>query len=121
ERYDAALALYDKEIRAESTDEYLDLTNGVAMLWRLEEAGVDVGRRWEELAQRSAERLDDHMLVFADVHYAGALAAVGDDAGVERWFASARRFAATAETQAGVMREVGLALGEAIVAHRKRK
>lgn len=120
ERYDKVLELYDHEIRAESTDEYLDISNAVAMLWRLEEAGIDVGRRWSELAERSAAHVDDHMMVFADVHYVMALAAAGDRTGVERWLQSSRHYATSGgETQSLVMGKVGTELGEAILAHRQ--
>src|SRR5258708_12363465 len=34
--YDQVLALYDREIRAESTEEYLAITNAVALLCRLD-------------------------------------------------------------------------------------
>src|SRR6185312_10622491 len=77
-RYDEALALYDRDVRPESSDELLDITNAVSLLWRLEQLGIDVGRRWEELAIRSAKRSSDHMQIFGDVHYAMALA--GSDA-----------------------------------------
>ncbi len=109
ERYDTALELYDREIRAESTDEYLDITNAVAMLWRLEQAGVDVGNRWVELAERSAGHIDDHMMVFADVHYVMALAASGDPSESERWLQSSRDYAATGETEAGLWARSGSA------------
>jgi tetratricopeptide (TPR) repeat protein len=119
-RYEEALARYDSEVRAESTDEHLDMTNAVALLWRLEQAGVDIGQRWEELAQRSAARIEDHMTVFGDVHFAMALAAAGKLGDFDRWRDSARAYAAgSRETQAAVMAEVGLALGEAARAHRQ--
>lgn len=118
-RYDEVLARYDSEVRAESTDEHLDITNAVALLWRLEQAGIDVGKRWEELAQRSAARIEDHMTVFGDAHFAMALAAAGRPGDFARWQDSSRAYAAgSRETQAGVMAEVGLALGEAAHAHR---
>ena len=71
------LDLYDREVRPELTDDLLDISNAVALLWRLEQAGVDVGNRWEELADRAQGHLDDHLLVFGDVHYLMALAAAG--------------------------------------------
>jgi tetratricopeptide (TPR) repeat protein len=117
----AALDLYDREVRAESTDDYLDITNAVSLLWRLEDLGVDVGGRWAELAAQSAKRIDDHMLVFADVHFAMALAAGGDTEGARRLLASARAYAATGETEARVMSEVGGDLCEAVLAHRERR
>lgn len=120
-RYDEAIARYDSEVRAESSDEYLDITNAVALLWRLEQAGIDVGKRWQELAQRAAARIDDHMMVFGDMHYAMALAAAGRASEFAQWQESARTYAAQGrETQAVVMGEVGLALGEAALAHRQR-
>lgn len=120
-RYDEALARYDSEVRAESTDEYLDITNAVALLWRLEQAGIDVGRRWDELAQRAAARIDEHMMAFGDAHYAMALAAAGRPGDFARWQESARTYAAQGrETQAAVMGEVGITLGEAAFAHRRR-
>jgi tetratricopeptide (TPR) repeat protein len=119
EDYDRVLDLYDREIRAESTDEYLDITNAVALLWRLEQAGVDVGSRWAELRERSTVRSDDHLLVFADVHYAMALAT--DEAnGMHAWRKSAEEFARQhGVIQADVMAGSGLALGEAALAHRR--
>ncbi len=119
-RRDEVLARYDAEVRAEPTDEYLDVTNAVALLWRLEQAGVDVGARWQELGARARARRDDHMMAFADVHYAMAIAALGDDDEIARWLGSSRTYAASArETQAGVMGEVGIALGDAAEAHRR--
>jgi tetratricopeptide (TPR) repeat protein len=118
-RYDEILARYDAEVRPESNDEYLDITNAVSLLWRLEQAGIEVGHRWDELAERSAARSADHMLVFGDAHYAAALAAAGSDEEFALWRDSSAAFArAGGETQAGVMAEVGLALGDAARAHR---
>jgi len=119
-RYDQALAHYDRAVRAESTNEYLDITNAVSLLWRLEQAGVAVGRRWDELALRSAARSDDHLLVFGDAHYAAALAAAGTPEEFAHWRQSSEAYAkAKDESQAGVMAEIGLALGEAALAHRR--
>jgi len=118
-RYDEVLALYDRDVRAESTDDLLDISNAVSLLWRLEQLGIDVGRRWQELAARSAKRGDDHMQIFGDAHYAMALAAAGGDADFARWRQSSEAYAAERETESTVMREVGLALGDAALAHRQ--
>jgi tetratricopeptide (TPR) repeat protein len=118
-RFDEVLERYDREVRAESTDDSLDISNAVSLLWRLEQLGVDVGQRWDELATRSAARIDDHMLVFGDVHFAVALAAAGEDGDVARWRRSSAAFAQTGATQARVMAEAGLALGDAALAHRR--
>ncbi len=72
-QYDAALALYDAEIRAERTDDYRDIANAASMLSRLELDGVPVGDRWDELADLSEHRATDGCLAFADLHYLLAL------------------------------------------------
>ncbi len=71
--YDTALALYDADIRAEKTDDYRDISNGASLLARLELEGVDVGDRWNELADLSENRAADGCLAFADLHYMLAL------------------------------------------------
>lgn len=71
--HDTALALYDADIRAEKTDDYRDISNGASLLARLELEGVDVGDRWEELADLSENRAADGCLAFADLHYLLAL------------------------------------------------
>jgi tetratricopeptide (TPR) repeat protein len=119
EQHDRVLALYDRDVRAESTDEYLDIANAVSLLWRLEQANVDVGSRWGELASRAAGHLDDHALVFVDLHYLMALAAA-DSTAVAEFMRSCERFAAGAQgTEADVMADVGLPLARAVVAHRR--
>lgn len=70
---DVVLALYDTEIRADKTDDYRDISNATSLLSRLELNGVDVGDRWEELADISANRTEDGCLIFADLHYMLAL------------------------------------------------
>ena len=71
--FDQVLALYDKKIRSDKTDDYRDIANGTSVLMRLEFEGVDVGSRWEELAELAANRTDDNCLAFADLHYLMAL------------------------------------------------
>lgn len=71
--YDIALAHYDADIRAEKTDDYRDISNAASLLSRLELEGVDVGARWEELADLSETRASDGCLAFADLHYMLAL------------------------------------------------
>ncbi len=68
-QYDAALALYDHDIRADKTDDYRDVSNAASLLTRLELDGIDVGSRWEELADLSERRATDGSLAFADLHY----------------------------------------------------
>jgi tetratricopeptide (TPR) repeat protein len=117
---DRVLDLYDRDVRPESTDDLLDISNAVALLWRLEQAGVDVGNRWEELADRAQGHLDDHLLVFGDVHYLMALAAAGRAGDAACMVESMERYAAeSGETEATVAGEPGLALAQGLLAHRR--
>ena len=118
-RFDAVLDLYDLEILPRDAFEYLDICNAVSILWRLEEEGVDVGDRWERVADAAAERADDLQLVFTDVHYAMAFAAAGRKDALDALIAGAEAFAEAAEgTQAEIMAGYGLALGRAAAASR---
>jgi tetratricopeptide (TPR) repeat protein len=93
--YQAALELYDRDIRADKTDDYRDVSNAASLLSRLELEGVDVAHRWEELADLSEHRATDGCLAFADLHYLLALC------GGERDEAAAKLIArmATAKTE----------------------
>lgn len=71
--YDHVLHLYDTKVRHEHTDDYRDISNGASMLVRLEIEGVDVGERWQELADICVNRVDDGLVIFADMHYLLAL------------------------------------------------
>jgi tetratricopeptide (TPR) repeat protein len=68
-QYDAALQLYDAEVRSEKTDDYRDIANAASLLSRLEIEGVGVGDRWSELADLAENRATDGCLAFADLHY----------------------------------------------------
>jgi tetratricopeptide (TPR) repeat protein len=117
---DAVLTLYDERIRGEEpdSDDYLDLTNGIALLWRLEALGIDVGGRWAELGEKSAGRAHDHLLVFADEHYIMALTATGRDDEAADMLGRMEALARTSKaTEAEVTRLVGLPLARGIVAY----
>jgi len=79
---EVVLDLYDQEIRADKTDDYRDISNATSLLSRLELDGVNVGDRWEELADFSANRTEDGCLIFADLHYMLALVGGRRDAAI---------------------------------------
>ena len=116
-RFDRVLDLYDREVLPAAAFEYLDICNTVSLLWRLEEEGVDVGDRWEPVADAAAERAGDLQLVFCDAHYAMAFAAAGRGGALDALIAAAEAFARDSEdSQAAVMAEPGLALCRAAAA-----
>jgi len=108
--YDEVLALYDTKIRADKTDDYRDISNGASLLMRLELEGVDVGERWAELAEKSAGRVDDGCLVFADMHYLLALLRHDDAEAATTLIAHLHQNATTGDTDmAAVARNPGIA------------
>ncbi|MEJ6396318.1 tetratricopeptide repeat protein [Yoonia sp. 208BN28-4] len=95
---DVVLDLYDREIRADKTDDYRDISNATSLLSRLELDGVDVGHRWEELADLSANRTEDGCLIFADLHYMLALVGDNRDAAITQMMGRLHRDAQTNKT-----------------------
>jgi tetratricopeptide (TPR) repeat protein len=90
----AVLALYDDAVRRDKdSDFYLNIVNCASLLWRLRFQGVEVGNRWEELADKCEQRVDDHVLIFSDVHFAMALAGGQRFDALERQRASLEAFA----------------------------
>ncbi len=114
---DAVLNLYDSHIRADKTDDYRDISNAASLLSRLELDGINVGNRWEELADISENRVEDGCLAFADLHY--MLSLVGGD----RKDAASRlisRMRMDAKQEAGemaqIMKHPGLSAAEGLEA-----
>lgn len=114
---DAVLDLYDRGVREEETGDYLDLTNAVALLWRLESEGVDVGDRWREVAGHCAEHTADLLLAFVDAHYAIALARTGDGAALAGHRAGVRNAAQADGSQAPIYRDVATPVCDAAAAY----
>lgn len=75
---DQVLRIYDEELWDPESDEYADLCNNATILVRLEYLGVNVGDRWANLYNKVKARTDEHILMFADVHFAMMFAAMGD-------------------------------------------
>jgi tetratricopeptide (TPR) repeat protein len=114
---DAVLDLYDSEVRVAPSDDYRDVANAVSLLWRLDAQGVDVGTRWDELAELADARGADPTLAFAMAHRAMALVASGRRARLAELTAALDAWAAgSASSQADVLRRVGLPLMRAIAA-----
>jgi len=112
---DTVLDLYDREIRKDKTDDYRDISNATSLLTRLELDGVDVGNRWEELADISATRTEDGCLIFADLHYLLALCHEDRDAATTQMLQRIHRDAQNASCEMDLrMGDPGLAAAEGL-------
>ena len=111
---DRVLALYDREVRPQQTDDFRDMANAVSLLWRMERLGLDVGPRWSELAHIARRRRTDTSLVFASLHTLFALTALGDRAAAAELIAALEAKAQGAGDQARIARDVGLPVARVV-------
>lgn len=116
--FDRVLELYDRAVCKEPPDFYIEIQNAASLLARLQLQGVDVGQRWQALADVCASRIDDHGLAFTDLHVMLALAAAGRHQDAERLLTSLQQFAETSEPSymASTMQPVTIPLCQSMLA-----
>jgi hypothetical protein len=114
---EAALEVYDRQVRPSAGVDYRAFANAASLLWRLERAEVATGDRWHDLAALVRDRVGDHALVFAQLHHMLAFAGAG------RWEPAVAMLASMDlharegwGTQARVLRDVGIDMAKAIFA-----
>ena len=119
-RLDGALELYDSAVMGEKSDFYLDIQNAASLLARLEFCGVNVGQRWARLADYAETHIDDHALVFTDIHFVMSLAREGRFDAAERLIDSMKAYSGD-ETRyvSNVIQTLGVPLCESIIAFEK--
>ncbi len=125
--HDRILSHYDDHIRNPESalvkavpDAYIDLQNCASLLLRLELRGVDVGPRWEAIADVAEGRLDDHASPFTDAHVAMILAAAGRDSQAALLVESMLARAADDDGPLGVaLGRAAIPGARAAIAHRK--
>ena len=124
---DAVLDSYDANIRnleapltKAAPDQFNDLQNATALLWRLEQLGLNVGSRWGELADKAENRIGDTAYLLLPPHLMLALAATGRDDASARFLAALREQANDpARWDAAAIGDVVLPACEAGLAHRR--
>jgi tetratricopeptide (TPR) repeat protein len=119
DEHEQALRLYDEAVGGTGSSVVLDLIDASAMLWRLRLRGVDVGRRWDSIADRWAAVLAGGgagQYAFNDVHamlaYVGADRAAAQGELLKAMEDTARESADNGE----FTRDVGLPVARAIQA-----
>ena len=121
---DTVLTLYDSEFRnldaaltQAQPDLYIDAQNAASMLFRLGLHSVDVGNRWQELADKAEARIGDCISAFTLPHWMMALAATGRTGAAERMLAGMRDAAQAGTSHAALVGNVALPLCEAVLAY----
>jgi hypothetical protein len=103
-----ALSVYDEKIRKDGSEIMLELVDASAFLWRLGLCGVEVGERWQELADTYRRVEEEGYYAFNDLHALMAYAGAGRTADVVRVLDGLERCANGKGTNALMAREVGL-------------
>ena len=70
EDFDGALKLYDEQILPEDSDVSMQMLDASALLWRLHLQSVDVGPRWDRIAELWARKtgIENGYYAFNDLH-----------------------------------------------------
>ncbi|WP_298723124.1 tetratricopeptide repeat protein [uncultured Ferrovibrio sp.] len=114
-----ALKLYDDHVWGVWKEYSQDQVNAVALLARLEFAGLDVGDRWQDVADHIERRGPEHVEPFLDAHYLLGLTRAGRDAAASTLLASLRDHVARLPDRlmTRIWRNTGLPLAEGVVAY----
>lgn len=88
DRAHEALALHDGRVWTRERDFAEDQINALSLLARLELRGVDVGARWQSVADHLEPRLHEHFSPFLDLQFLYGLARAGRQAAVTEMLAS---------------------------------
>lgn len=111
-----ALAIYDAGIRPEPAEVRLMMLDAVALLWRMHLRGIDVGRRWDELAAAYQRGDEDGFYVFNDMHAMMAFVATGKTEQAGSLLRAAEASTNADNTNSKMAREVGLSIVRAVEA-----
>jgi tetratricopeptide (TPR) repeat protein len=117
-RHDRVLALYDSAIHPQPAQYVLSLVDAAALLWRLHLEGVDMGRRFELVADewQARQERDHGFYAFNDFHAMLAFAATGREAAMSRCLADLAAAAEQEGSNGSMTREVALPLALGIAA-----
>jgi hypothetical protein len=113
---EAVLGLFDAEMGGGRSGVVLDMVDASALLWRLHLRGVDVGTRWEAVADAWAPIAGAGSYAFNDAHAVMAFVGAGRRGAAEAVLAAQAEAMARPDDNAGFTAEVGHAVTRAILA-----
>ena len=117
EAYDEVLRIYDAHLWGIDKTYSQDQIGAVSMLARLELHGVDVGNRWQDVADYLTDRVNDHVQPFLDLHYVYGLARAGRAAADKLVLSMERHATSTHPDLRERWRDVALPAARGLVAH----
>lgn len=115
-RYERVLVLYDEAIHPQPAQYVLPLIDATALLWRLHLEGIDVGARFESIADewQARQERDHGFYAFNDFHAVLAFAATERHAAMKQQLMDLTAAAEKAGSNGAMTREVGLPLAHGI-------
>ena len=126
--HDRVMQLYDQHFRnlhspltQATPDAYIDVQNAASMLFRLVRQGVDVGHRWEEIADLAESRIGDTQSAFTLPHWMMALAATHRAEAAQRLLDGLRATSNAPGTTASIVATYALPVTEAVRLHGERR
>lgn len=115
-RHAEVLDIYDRHCWAVAKSYSQDQVGAVSLLARMEISGIEVGDRWQDLAEYLAPRARDTVLPFLTMQYLYGLARAGRDE-ADELLRSVREKAEGSAFRDGVWRDVALPACEGLLAH----
>ncbi len=122
--HDTVLTLYDTRFRnlaspltLAAPDTYIDVQNAASMLFRLVRQGVNVGRRWNELADLAETRIGDTQSAFTLPHWMMALSATGRTDAAQRLLDGMRATSNRSGTTATIVATYAVPVSDAVRLH----
>jgi tetratricopeptide (TPR) repeat protein len=113
---DRALVLFDGPIHGQRSPVVLDMIDAASVLWRLHLRGIDVGTRWQTVADVWEPLADVGTYAFNDAHAAMAFVGAGRTAAVARLLAAQAAAMERADDNVAFTRDVGHPVTMAIIA-----
>jgi tetratricopeptide (TPR) repeat protein len=117
QQWDRVLELYDSHIRRPASTVVMELLDGSSLLWRLTLYGVDVGNRWQSLADAWEPRIEEAWYAFNDMHAMMAFAGARRFELARRLIAVLQATAAMQTENGAVARGIGLPASAALLAY----
>lgn len=114
--YDAVLALFDGEMAGGRSGVVLDMVDASALLWRLHLRDVEVGDRWQIVADGWEAAAATGSYAFNDAHAVMAFVGAGRRDAATAVIAAQAEAMARDDDNAGFTRDVGHAVARAILA-----
>jgi hypothetical protein len=114
DQIDAVMKLVDERIVGQGPTLVLEMIDASAMLWRLALRGIDVGNRWDKLADHWSAVSQESTYAFNDMHAMMAFVGAGRETEAKALLEAQTAALAADDDNVGFLRDVGIDATRAI-------